>query len=117
MVVGKTSSSISLTEIFSKFSEVQVLCTVFPEITEIPYKMKSPFRVDNNPSFGIYLDNNNHVRYKDFGEPNTHGGIMDLLCKYWNCTFNQALDKVYNLMVKDAKVTIKPKQIKTFTRK
>lgn len=118
MVVGKTSSSISLTEIFSKFSEVQVLCTVFPEITEIPCKIKSPFRVDNNPSFGIYLDNNNnHVRYKDFGEPNTHGGIMDLLCKYWNCTFNQALDKVYNLMVKDTIVTIKPKQIKTFTRK
>lgn len=117
MVVGKTSSSISKTEIFLKFSEVQVLCTVFPEIKKLPCKICSPFRVDRNPSFGIYLDDNRHVKYKDFGETNVHGSLIDLLCKYWNCTFNQALDKICQLMVTDENVVIKPKQIKTFTRK
>ena len=48
MVVGKTYSSISKTEIFSKFSEVQVLTTVFPNITELPCLISSPLREDNN---------------------------------------------------------------------
>jgi hypothetical protein len=55
--------------------------------------------------------------YKDFGDNNVQGGLVDLLCEYWNCTFNQALDKICNLMIKDNNVTIKPKQIKTLTRK
>ena len=117
MVVGKTSFSISKTEIFSKFSEAQVLCTVFPEITEIPCVINSPLRTDNHPSFSIYMSNSNHIMYKDFGDTKVQGGLVDLLCEYWKCTFNQALDKICNLMIKDNEVTIKPKQIKTLTRK
>lgn len=117
MVVGKTSSSISKTEIFNKFSETEVLCTVFPEITEIPCLICSPLRTDNNPSFSIYMDNNNHIRFKDHGNTGIQGGLIDLLCKYWNCTFNQCIDKICTLMIKESDITIKPKQIKTFTRK
>lgn len=117
MVVGKTSSSISKTEIFNKFSETEVLCTVFPEITEIPCLICSPLRTDNNPSFSIYMDNNNHIRFKDHGNSGIQGGLIDLLCKYWNCTFNQCIDKICTLMIKESDITIKPKQIKTFTRK
>lgn len=117
MVVGKTSSSISMTEIFSKFSEAQVLCSVFPEITEIPCIINSPLRDDRHPSFSIYLDNGGHIRYKDHACPSIHGGIIDLLCAYWSCTFNQALDKICKMMIKSDDVIIKPKQIKTFTRK
>lgn len=117
MVVGKTSSSISKTEVFSRFSETDVLCTVFPEITEIPCLICSPLRADNNPSFSVYMDNNNHIRFKDHGNPNVQGGLIDLLCKYWNCTFNQCIDRICTLMIKDTDITIKPKQIRTFTRK
>lgn len=117
MVVGKTSSSISKTEIFSRFSETDVLCTVFPEITEIPCLICSPLRADNNPSFSVYMDNNNHIRFKDHGNQNVQGGLIDLLCKYWNCTFNQCIDRICTLMIKDTDITIKPKQIRTFTRK
>lgn len=117
MVVGKTSSSISKTEIFNKFSEAEVLCTVFPEITEIPCLICSPLRTDSNPSFSIYMDNNNHIRFKDHGNTGIQGGLIDLLCKYWNCTFNQCIDKICTLMIKEGNITIKPKQIRTFTRK
>lgn len=117
MVVGKTSSSISKTEIFNKFSEAEVLCTVFPEITEIPCLICSPLRTDSNPSFSIYMDNNNHIRFKDHGNTGIQGGLIDLLCKYWNCTFNQCIDKICTLMIKEGDITIKPKQIRTFTRK
>lgn len=117
MVIGKTSPSISKTEIFSKFSETQVLCTVFPFIKEIPCIINSPLRVDKSPSFSIYLDNNHHVRYKDHGNPKVHGGLVDLLCEYWHCSFNQTLDRICSLMLKENTVSIKPKQIKTFTRR
>lgn len=116
MVVGNTSSSISKTEIFSKFSETQVLCTVFPDITEIPCLIHSPLRIDLKPSFSIYMDNNGHIRYKDHGDSSVHGGLIDLLCEYWKCSFNQVMDKVCKLMIKDEEILIKPKQIKTFTR-
>ncbi len=118
MVVGKTSSStISKTEIFSRFSEVQVLGTVLPEVTEIPCVISSPLRRDEHPSFCFYMSEHNHVRYIDYANRNVAGSLIDFLCEYWHCTFNQALDRICSLMVKDGNVTIKPKQIRTITRK
>ena len=63
------------------------------------------------------MDNNNHIRFKDHGNSGIQGGLIDLLCKYWNCTFNQCIDKICTLMIKESDITIKPKQIRTFTRK
>jgi len=121
MAIGKTSSSINKTELFEKYSEIEVLTAVFPEITEIPCRIKSPFRIDNNPSFSIYLNDNNHICFKDHGEKDCRGGLLDLLCKKWNCSFNQVFDKILELMRKqDCKkedIQFKPKQVKTLTRK
>ena len=119
MIVGKTTTSISIPELFEKYSEVEILTAVFPEITSIPCKIKSPFRVDNNPSFSIYLSDDKHIRFKDFGESETKGSLLDLLCKYWNCTFNQVFDKILDVMSKQkgSDVTFKMKQIKTLTRR
>lgn len=116
MVIGKTYSSISKTEVFSKFSETQVLSTVFPEITTIPCVICSPLREDNKPSFSIYMSSNGHIHYKDLATRDS-GGLLDLLCSYWKCNFNSALDNICMLMVNDTNVTIKPKQIKVFTQK
>lgn len=119
MIVGKTTSSISIPELFEKYSEVKILTAVFPEITSIPCRIQSPFRVDNNPSFSIYLDNDNHIKFKDFGDSDCRGSLLDLLCKKWNCTFNQVFDKILELMSKQegSEVNLKMKQIKTLTRK
>lgn len=117
MVIGQTSSSISLTEIFSKFSEPQVLCAVFPDIKEIPCLISSPLRVDKHPSFSIYMGSNNHIRFKDHGDPDAHGGLIDLLCAYWKCTFRQALNRICQLMIDGKEVMVRPKQIRTLTRK
>ena len=119
MVIGKTSSSISKTEIFEKYSETDVLTAVFPEITSIPCRISSPFRADNNPSFSIYLNDSKHICFKDFGDSASHGSLLDLLCKFWSCSFNQVFDKILDVMAKSEgnDVTIKPKTIKTLTRK
>lgn len=116
MVVGQTSSSVTKADIFSQYSEAEILSSVFPEIKSLPCLINSPLRKDSHPSFSIYLTDGNHIRYKDHGELNESGSLLDLLCKYWGCTFNQALDKI-NHMLKGNDVTIKPKKIKTFTRK
>ena len=118
MVIGKTSSSISKAEVFAKFSETHVLSKVFPQITHIPCRINSPLRVDKHPSFSIYMGSNNHIYYKDFGDSSEKGSLLDLLCKYWNCTFSQCLDKICAIMI-DAKcddLTVRP-TIKTLTRK
>ena len=119
MQIGKTSSSISKTEIFEKYSETQVLSAVFPEITEIPCRISSPFRVDNNPSFSIYMNDGGHIYYKDFGDTSSHGSLLDLLCRHWNCSFNQVFDKILEVMLRQdsSDVTIKPKQMKVLTRR
>ena len=117
MVVGKTFSTISVSEIFNKVSETQVLTTVFPGITSLPCVINSPLREDNHPSFSLYLDSNNHVRFKDFADSTVCGGLLDLLCAYWHCTFKQALDNICNQYFSDKGVIVKPKQIKSFTRK
>lgn len=115
MVVGKTNTSVSKAEVFNVFSEAEVLSSVFPEIHELPCLISSPLRVDNKPSFSIYMTNGGHIRYNDFATGDK-GGLLDLLCRYWNCTFNQCLDKIISLKG-NGDITVKPKQIKTFTRK
>lgn len=117
MTVGKTSQSISMTEIFNQFSEAEVLAAVFPHITSLPCLICSPLRNDLNPSFSIYVNEGKHVRYKDHGNFDEQGGLLDLLCKYWKCTFNQALSKIWEIVGKGSDISIRPKQIVTFTRR
>ena len=119
MIVGKTSSSISIPELFEKYSEVRILTTVFPEITTIPCRISSPFRTDNNPSFSIYMNNSHHICFKDHGDKDVRGGLLDLLCMKWNCTFNQVFDRILEVMsrAEGFAPSVKMKQIKTLTRK
>ncbi len=116
MVIGKTSSSISKSDIFSKYTETQILATVFPEISKIPCIINSPLRPDEHPSFSIYLTNGSHIAWKDHAT-NERGGLMDLLCAYWHCNFRQALDKICAILIDKKDIIIKSKQVKTFTRK
>ncbi len=119
MVIGKTSTSISVSELFDRYSEVEILTTVFPEIQTIPCKIRSPFRVDNNPSFSIYLDDAKHIKFKDFGDSESKGSLLDLLCKYWGCSFSRVFDKILEVMAgkEGNNVTFKSKQVKLLTRK
>ena len=116
MVVGKTSSSISKTEIFNRYTEAEILSAIFPEVTSLPCLICSPLREDRHPSFSLYLSNSNHVYFKDHATKE-RGGLLDLLCLYWHCTFTQALDKICELPMLKNNVTIKPKQVKMLTRK
>ena len=117
MLIGKTSHSFSKAEVFSRFSEAQVLSTVFPEIKEVPCVICSPLRPDRNPSFSIYMDNGGHIRFKDHANPSIHGGLLDLLCAYWGCSFSQALCRVSSLMPAGAEgALVRSKPVTALTR-
>lgn len=116
MIVGKTSSSLSKNDIFTKYSEIDVFAAAFPNIPKLPCRISSPFRMDKHPSFSIFVDGE-HIRYRDFGTDDK-GSLLDLLCKYWNCTFSQCLDKICSLMrEKHEDIVIKKSTLKVLTRK
>ena len=123
MVIGKPQkTSISKAELFTKYNETQVLCAAFPEITSIPCKINSPFRFDKNPSFSIFMDDDSHIRFKDFGDSNCKGSLLDLLCMKWKCSFNQVFDKILEMMEKENpgqgdSPVLRPKNIRIFSRK
>lgn len=113
MVIGKTFPSLTIEELFSKYSEIDILTTYF-NIKEIPCCINSPLRQDSRPSFSIYLNNDKKIRYIDFAT-GEHGGLIDLLCHYWHCSLSKALSKIYNDSINSS--TIKPSnKIKVFTK-
>lgn len=96
MIVGHTSLSISTREVFSNTQETEVLNSVFPEIIQLPCIINSPLREDKHPSFSIYVNNTGKVRYIDYATGDT-GGLLDLLCAYWNCSFQECLTRIKSM--------------------
>mgnify|MGYP002869880868 CR=1 FL=1 len=117
MVVGRTHSSISKPELFNRFSETEILLAVFPNIKQLPCLICSPLREDRHPSFSIYVNKNGHICYKDFADNGEQGSLMDLLCKYWNCTFRQCLSKLSGIISNNSSITIKSSPAKILTLK
>lgn len=118
MVVGKTQSSITVEEIFNYFTEAEVLSSVFPEIDSLPCLINSPLRQDKHPSFSIYMNNAGNIRFIDFASGDK-GGLLDLLCKYWNCSFTECLERLNSMLIGRGNLKIvrtQSKGIKTYKR-
>ena len=93
MAFGVTKDSVSLNDIKSRVTEIDIL-SFYLSIKELPCVINSPFREDNRPSFGIYLSNKSQrVYYKDYAT-NDSGGLFDLLGKLWNCNYKKVLENI-----------------------
>ena len=93
MAFGVTVDSVSLNDIKSRVTEIDIL-SFYLNIKELPCVINSPFREDNRPSFGIYLSNKSQrVYYKDYAT-NDSGGLFDLLGKLWNCNYKKVLENI-----------------------
>jgi len=101
MGISQGNTTLSLDEILSKVTELDLLSLYF-SINELPVLINSPIRHDNNPSFGIFSPDGIKVRYKDFATGDS-GSIIDLLQKVWNCDFKECVNKI----VRDNKTAIK----------
>lgn len=105
MVVGKTHSTLTASEVFKAYDESQILTAVFPEITSLPCLISSPLREDRRPSFSIYVSPEGKIRYKDHSTRET-GSLMDLLCRYWKCSFYDATLKINQIVSKGKVIDI-----------
>ena len=71
------------------------IAAYYLNIKSIPSLIHSPLRQDNKPSFALYCPKGTEVNYRDFSNGDS-GTIWTLLTKLWNCTFEEAVHKVYN---------------------
>jgi len=59
---------------------------------ELRKNYPSPLRGgDTHPSFNLYLDKVDRIKFKDFGAGGSHGDIFDFLCMTKGLTFREAL--------------------------
>ena len=106
MAFGVTKDSVSLNDIKSRVTEIDIL-SFYLNIKELPCVINSPFRKDNRPSFGIYLNNKSQrVYYKDYAT-NDSGGLFDLLGKLWKCDYRKVLENINKDINKIDKGTIR----------
>ena len=106
MTIRVGNSSVSLEDVLGRVSEIDILSHYFG-ITEIPCVIHSPLREDKTPSFGFYTSNGRKIHWVDYAT-NNRGGTFDLLMQLWNCNYVECLNRIYNEMVKQSVVLIKP---------
>lgn len=102
MAFGKGYNSDSLKDM-EKYISDAYLVSKYLGVTKIPCLMRSPLRSDSKPSFGLYSKDGVKIYWKDFATKE-RGGIFDLLCKMWKCSFIEALNTVkseFNVLPKN----------------
>lgn len=73
-------------------------CTLakhYLNVDRIPCVIKSPVRIDNHPSLGLYTRDGRSVYYRDFAT-GEKGSFLELLSKLWSLDYNQVIDRIYS---------------------
>lgn len=94
MAIGKSNPSVTLDDILSKTTEVDILA-YYLGVTEIPCIIHSPLRIDNNASFGLYSRDGHRIFYVDFAIKE-RGSTFDILSQLWGCNYMETLAKIAN---------------------
>lgn len=92
MVFSKGHSSLTIEELYTKISDADLVAH-YLGVYKIPNIIKSPLRIDNKASFGLYSTDGKKIKYIDFATKEG-GGILDLLEKLWNCSLEEVIDKI-----------------------
>lgn len=94
MSFGKCKKSICLDDILNKVSEADIL-NYYLGISALPILINSPFRQDKNPSVSVFLNRNNNIIFKDFGTHKSYN-LWSFFEEYWNCTYEEVIEKINN---------------------
>lgn len=81
--------------ILSKVSDVELASYYMEGLTQIPDVISSPLRKDVHPSFRVYSPDGTKVRWYDYVTGET-GGMLDFIMTRFGLTFQQALEKINN---------------------
>lgn len=91
-MVSKGKSSITFEDISNKVSDA-ALVWYYLGIKQIPCFIRSPLRMDNRPSFGLYSIDGKRIYFTDLAT-REKGGVYDLLAKMWHCSYDEVLSKI-----------------------
>lgn len=89
MAFGQGLKTTDLDFILDSVGEFNIL-SHYLGISKIPCIIKSPLRVDNNPSFSLYSKDGIRIYYHDFATRD-RGGTIQLLMKLWNVDYATVL--------------------------
>lgn len=87
---GRPTNSIQ--DVLDITTEVNI-ASYYLGINSIPIVIKSPLRIDNNPSFGIFSPDGIKVKYIDFSTKDK-GDIFTLLMNMWNVPLNEVCKRI-----------------------
>lgn len=83
-------------KVLNTIPEIDIL-NFYLGIKEVPCVINSPLRVDNNPSFGLRVVDNEKIKYLDFATEE-HGGVISLFMNYFHLSYWDTLEKIYTDM-------------------
>jgi len=99
--------SLTKEDIFKRVSQEQIVEFYLKTTVTIGELFNSPFRKDVNPSCSFKYFKG-VLRFRDWTEPKTKD-CFDIVQEIYNCSYNEALNHIYNDMVLDIRPTIKKK--------
>ncbi len=67
-------------------------------ITQIPCKIKAPYRIEKTPSVFLYSMDGASIFYRDFGN-NNHGPLIELLYNTFNISYKDLFKRINSLNV------------------
>lgn len=88
----KSEDIVDFKSIQEKTSESALLCH-YLGVDKIPSLIKSPLRQENNPSFGLFSKDGNHIYYKDFATGES-GNVYNLLSKLWDLPIRETYRRI-----------------------
>jgi hypothetical protein len=88
---NESKRSIVKEDILEKFSEYDIFKNYCINFEEIDKPFCSSLRVDDNPGCRIYINNNNQLRYKDWGAEQ-HFSCWDYVMYKYSCTYHEAIN-------------------------
>lgn len=93
-MVSQGFPDIDLDYILKNVGELNIL-SHYLGISKIPCIINSPLRIDNNPSFGLWINHEQRIYYTDLATKES-GDIYTLFKKKWNLSFQEVLYKIYS---------------------
>lgn len=113
-MICKGHTSATFEDILSYTNERDI-AKYYLGVNTIPIRINSPFREDNNPSFGIF-EYENHIFYKDFGNGES-GNLYKLLMRLLNLNFRNLMDRIYTDFIKGTCTSYKYRVNRNYKRK
>jgi hypothetical protein len=94
MIKAKKRKILNVDTILSLVSEYSIYRFYLKRDFKLGHTIKSPFREDDNPSFGIMATKSGRLYHTDFARTEYRGTFVDLVMQLYQIPYNEALSRI-----------------------